>query len=368
MTALLVIAMFAGFVLLDVLVRVMRERAAARAALRQREAVLATAVRLDYSHEAPSLKRVEVPHPHARVLAVDDETVVLDSLRRVLVLAGYSVDTVESGAEALGLVRQRDYDFVFTDLKMPGMDGVEVVRAVKHVRPDVDVAVITGYGTIETAVDTVREGALDYVQKPFTEDELLGFVQRLVLRREARLEAERRPTVRILSPAAADALSAQHYGIPGGFFVSDGHVWLHLDPDGRGTVGLDDFARKAIGPVERIALPAVGAEVSPEGVLARLHRGLETLELHAPIKGRVVAVNDVLLGRPALLSQSPYQDGWLCVLAPADLARDLPGLHIGRAALEWYQKEIERLPRRGQALEWPRASELLTARSTVGAD
>ncbi len=77
-------------------------------------------------------------------------------------------------------MRANDYDFVFTDLKMPDMDGVEVVKAVKHLRPDVDVAVITGYATIETAVDSMRFGAVDYVQKPFTEDELVEFANKLL--------------------------------------------------------------------------------------------------------------------------------------------------------------------------------------------
>src|SRR6185369_4441099 len=115
------------------------------------------------------------------------------------VLAGFNIDTVENGPDALGLVQRNDYDFVFTDLKMPGMDGTEVVKAVKHLRPDVDVAVITGYGTIETAVATLQHGAVDYVQKPFTEDELVAFVRRLVIRRQARRAAERRPTVRLVS-------------------------------------------------------------------------------------------------------------------------------------------------------------------------
>jgi CheY-like chemotaxis protein len=164
MTALLVVFMFVGFVLLDLAVRAVRERLAHAQARRERAAVLSTSLRLDFSDEAPSLKRVDIPHPRARILAVDDEVVVLDSFRKVLVLAGYSVDTVETGPEALGLVRKHDYDFVFTDLKMPGMDGTEVVRAVRHLRPDIDVVVITGYGSVETAVECVRDGAADYVQ------------------------------------------------------------------------------------------------------------------------------------------------------------------------------------------------------------
>jgi CheY-like chemotaxis protein len=366
MTALLVLAMFVGFVLVDLAVRQLRERTAARTARRHREAVLATSIRLDFSQEAKSLKRVEVPHAKARILAVDDETVVLEGLRRVLVVAGYSVDTVESGAEALGLVRHRDYDFVFSDLKMPNMDGVEVVRAVRHLRPDIDVAVITGYGTVETAVETVREGAMDYVQKPFTEDELLAFVDRLRLRREARLEAERRPTVRVVSPAAADDLPPEQYGIPGGFFVSDAHLWARLDPEGRVRVGVDDFARKALGRVERIQVAAGGAEIARNEVVATLHRGLECLELRAPIGGRVLEVNEALQRQPALLTDSPYDRGWLCVISPGDVSTELPALRIGRSAIEWYGAEIARFgPREGGS--WSRLREHLETHDLVRA-
>src|SRR6185369_12023102 len=88
--------------------------------------------------------------------------------------------------------------------KMPGMDGIEVVKAAKHLRPDIDVAVITGFGTIESAGETMKFGATDYVQKPFTMAELTEFVQTLLIRRNARLEAQRRPSVRLTAPGAAE--------------------------------------------------------------------------------------------------------------------------------------------------------------------
>ena len=184
-------------------------------------------VRLEFNDEAKSLKRVEVPEPKARILAVDDEAVVLDSFRRILVLEGYSIDTVESGPEALSLVRRNDYDFVFTDLKMPDMDGVEVVKAVKHLRPDVDMVVITGYGTIETAVETMQHGASEYVQKPFSADELAEFVNKLLVKRQARLAALRQPTVRVVSPSQAEDTPVNEYCVPGGAFIAPGP---HLGP------------------------------------------------------------------------------------------------------------------------------------------
>ena len=216
MTVLLVVFMLLAFVGIDFIVRKSTGRLHAKREREAREAILNVSVRLEFNDEAKSLKRVEVPNPKARILAVDDEAVVLDSFRRILVLEGFNIDTVQSGPEALSLVRRNDYDFVFTDLKMPDMDGVEVVKAVKHLRPDVDMVVITGYGTIETAVETMQHGASEYVQKPFSADELAEFVNKLLVKRQARVAALRQPTVRIVSPARPKPPPPMNTAFPAG--------------------------------------------------------------------------------------------------------------------------------------------------------
>ena len=127
---------------------------------------------------------------------------ILDSFRKILVLDGYSVDTVQTGQEALGLLQSHHYDFVFTDLKMPTMDGVEVTKSVKHMRPDIDVVIITGYATVETAVECMKHGAMDYVQKPFTEDELLAFVKKSLIKRQDRIQKQLKPKVHITTMSA----------------------------------------------------------------------------------------------------------------------------------------------------------------------
>jgi CheY-like chemotaxis protein len=343
MTALIVVLMFLGFVILDVIVRAITRRMATQRERRRREDVLRTAVRLDYTHEAKSLKRVEVPGAKARILAVDDEPIILDSFRKILVLEGFSVDTVESGPEALGLVQRQDYDFVFTDLKMPGMDGVEVVKAVRHLRPDADIAVITGYATIESAVETMQHGAVAYVQKPFTVDELTQFANNLLIKRQARLEAQRRPAVRLVAPAMAEALAGRDYCVPGGAFLSEGHAWVRLEPDGQIRIGLDDFARKALGSIEGIDLPKTGTTVQRGAPLFGVRKGQRVARFAAPLGGRVTRVNTALLQEPSRLNHSPYDRGWVCLLSPADLPGELAALRIGQPVVAWYQEEIARL-------------------------
>ncbi|HET6278854.1 MAG TPA: response regulator [Candidatus Polarisedimenticolia bacterium] len=351
MTALVVVLMFVGFVILDFLVRATNRRIEEKRRLRKREEVLHTALRLEFADEARSLKRVEVPQPKATILAVDDEPVVLDSLRRILVLDGFSVDTVESGPEALSLVQRRDYDFLFTDLKMPDMDGVEVVKAVHHLRPDTDIAVITGYATIETAVETMKHGAVAYVQKPFTPDELTEFATSLLIKREARLEAQRRPVVHLVAPALAETLAEREFCVPGGAFVSEGHVWVRVEPDGDVRIGLDDFARKALGTIEAIELPGDGTTVRRGEPLFAVRRGARTIRFAAPLAGSVRQINGALRGDTALLSRSPYDRGWVCLMQPADLPAALRSLRIGEPVVTWYQDEIARLRSAGGPAE-----------------
>lgn len=351
MTVLIVVLIFTGFILLDVAVRTTTRRLDERRTRRERAAALETSVRLDVTHEARSLKRVEVAKAKARILAVDDEPVVLDALRKTLVLDGFSVDTVESGPEALGLVQRNDYDFVFTDLKMPGMDGVEVVKGVKHLRPDIDVAVITGYATIGSAVETMRDGAVDYVQKPFTAEELRAFARQLLLKRQARLEAQRLPRVRVVAPGLVEAVHAGEFCVPGGAFLSDGHAWARIEASGQVRVGLDDFARKALGKIERVDLPEKGATVRRGDPIFTVQRGNATIRVRTPLSGRVAQVNTGLLASVDWLGHSPYDGGWVCLLEPADLAAELTALRIGKPVIDWYQAEITRLRQVGGPAE-----------------
>lgn len=244
------------FIVVDIALRLILRRLAERRLLKRRQEALDEGVRLEFADEATSLKRVQVDNPRARILAVDDEPIVLESFRKILVLAGYCVDTVESGPEALGLVRRNEYEFVFTDLKMPGMDGLDVAKAVKHLLPDIDVAIITGYATVESAVSAMKYGAVDYVQKPFTEDELVSFAEQLVIRREERLTLQKPPEIHLVTPSEGEAESPRTINVPGGIYVAQEHTWVSVEMTGEGRIGLDDLFHKTVGTVDDIELPS----------------------------------------------------------------------------------------------------------------
>jgi len=333
------------FALVDLLLRMLLTRSRDARLRKEREQALETGLKLDVSEEAPTLKRVELENPKARILAVDDESVILDSFRKMLVMGGYSIDTVEYGPEALGLIRKNDYDFVFTDLKMPGMDGVEVTKSVKHLRPDIDVIVITGYATIETAVETVKVGAMDYVEKPFTEDELLEFVNTALIRRQDRQEREMRHTIRLIKPGTSESKSRFELNVPAGAFVSPQHAWAKIELNGIVRVGLDDLIRKIYGRAESIDLPERGRSVHRGDTLFTVVYGDLKLDIPSPLSGTIISVNDEQEEHPEWLGIKPFALSWMCALEPSDLAGELPALKIGRDAVDWYQEELDRYSR-----------------------
>jgi CheY-like chemotaxis protein len=346
MVPLLVILTIVVFAIVDIVTRLTIRRVQEAKRRRKRQEALDIGLRLDYTDEAISLRRVEVSDPKARILAVDDEAIVLDSFRKILVIAGYAVDTVETGKEALGLIRKFDYDFVFTDLKMPEMDGLDVVKAVKHLRPDIDVVMITGYATIESAVDAMKFGAMDYVQKPFTADELIEFADKLVIRREDRIERETRPAPRLITPKVALSHSAREFNVPAGIFVAPEHTWINIQPDGMLLIGIDDYAQKLLGAIESVALPRSGREIAKGEPLFTIRRGKEELSFSSPASGSVADVNEALMGRPELINEHPFEDGWVCALDPVNLPGDLQGFRLGADAVDWYEDEIDRFRKR----------------------
>ncbi len=112
------------------------------------------------------------------ILVIDDEDIVRTSCSRTLTPSGYEVRLAQNGQEGLKIMGEDKVDIVLTDLKMPDMDGIEVLRKIKQDWPEVEVIIITGYQTVDTAVKSIKLGAFDYIEKPFTPDALINAVSK----------------------------------------------------------------------------------------------------------------------------------------------------------------------------------------------
>jgi len=329
------------FIIADLLIRMVGRRLTEKKVKKEREIILQESLKLDFTNEAKSLKRAEVANPKAKILCVDDEEVILGSFRKILVLDGYSIDTVENGQEALGLIQRHHYDFLFTDLKMPLMDGVEVTKAVKHLRPDIDVIIITGYASVETAVETMKYGAMDYVQKPFTEDELLAFVKKSLIKRQDKIQKQLKPKVHITHLPASDDFTKGEFSIPGGVFIAKNHTWVSMNQAGIAKVGIDDFANKLVGKIDSIELPNLGMNIKIGQPLFTIKQPNRTISFKSPVSGNVSQINTVLEQNLAVLNITPYERNWVCALDAENIDIEIKDLKIGRSAVTFYQDDIE---------------------------
>jgi len=120
----------------------------------------------------------------AKVLVVDDEVIIRDSLRDWLTDANYQVFTAENGAKALEIIQQQGLRIVIADLVMPGMDGIELMKRAKEISPNVEVIIVTAYGSIPTAITAMRGGAYDYIEKPFCPERAEILIDKLVEHQE----------------------------------------------------------------------------------------------------------------------------------------------------------------------------------------
>src|SRR5687767_12324306 len=120
----------------------------------------------------------------SRILVIDDDDAVRDSTERILRMAGHTVRSASNGEEGLTLASGRGFDVVLSDMRMPGMSGLDVLRKLRDRQVDSVFIIMTGFGTVDTAVEAMQLGAVDFVQKPFFRDELLMRVRAASERRQ----------------------------------------------------------------------------------------------------------------------------------------------------------------------------------------
>jgi two-component system response regulator AtoC len=119
-----------------------------------------------------------------KILVVDDEPIIRDSLRDWLVDEGYEILTAEDAAKALEILEDTDPVVAIVDLIMPGIDGIEFLRRAKQIQPDIEVVVMTAYASIATAITAIKEGAYDYIEKPFSPERITLILEKLVSHRK----------------------------------------------------------------------------------------------------------------------------------------------------------------------------------------
>jgi CheY-like chemotaxis protein len=249
-----------------------------------------------------------------KILVVDDEITVCKSIRNAILCDEYTVDTALSGEEALKKDQQECYDLVITDLMMPGISGLDLLKTLKQKRSEANVIMVTGYPTIKTAVQSIKIGAFDYIPKPFTPDQLRSLVSRVFKKIEREEKTAREPAPAKMPPGL-------HYMI--------GHTWLRKESGGLITVGVVQDFLKPVGIITHLVLPRVNDTVNQGEECANITDADQfNHRIWSPASGRIVEVNVMLKEDPSLLRKDPYGEGWLFQMEPINLEEDLKGLVV----------------------------------------
>jgi CheY-like chemotaxis protein len=254
------------------------------------------------------------------ILVIDDEQIVLDSINKLLRKDNYEVIGVLSAQEGLDRLEKGDIDIVLTDLMMPGIDGLEFMKIAKEKFPDLPIIMITGYATINTALQATQLGAFDYVAKPFSKAEFRGVIKRAadIVGAARQVGDDSEDMARV----AADSEKS--------FMTIGDKSWMVLQEDGKVLLGVKRSFLHAVGKIQNIFLPTRGEKLRQGSVCVQFFSSdMRAHTCVTPLSGTVVDTNEKISDNPDLLLEDPYGEGWLVKLEPSNYEYEIKTLGLG---------------------------------------
>ena len=255
------------------------------------------------------------------ILVIEDEPMVTQAVMMVCGDEGMSVTAVDSAAEALRRLQESRFRLVLCDIMMQGMDGFEFLKQLAARGIPTPVVMMTGYSTVENAVRSLSAGAVDYIPKPFTADELLTVIHR-ALSSSALLEA-------------ADSAGLEREGsmpfvpCPDHYLRLGCVSWVLMEDEGTARIGVSDLFLKATEGIRELELAEPGEDLlqgipcavatSPDGAAHGIM---------CPMSGKVLEVNEEVQAHPSLVEKDPYFKGWLYRILPSDPESNLQWLSL----------------------------------------
>lgn len=236
-----------------------------------------------------------------RLLVVDDEDAICEGCSRIFSRQGFEVRKCSDASQGLDLAKQTDFSAILLDIKMPTMDGIQFLEALRKEKPNVPVVLMTGYPSIPNAASAIRLGASDYVTKPFTPEEISQAVHRL-------LHENQGPVVAGKSPAVEPSATKREFR-----FWHD--AWYQAGEDGVARVGAV-VVRPGVAKIDSVRLPRIGEVVYQGLPLAAVTiAGQAERIIPSPLSGIVVGINEALTQNPASLLTDPCGEGWIACIS-----------------------------------------------------
>jgi CheY-like chemotaxis protein/glycine cleavage system H lipoate-binding protein len=255
------------------------------------------------------------------ILVIEDEPMVTQAVEMICRDQGMTVASVESGQAALRRLQDTEFRLVLCDIMMQGLDGFQFLQELDGIGVQTPVVMMTGYSTVENAVKSLAAGAIDYLPKPFTADELLTVIRRS-LRSGALLDAA--------ESAGLEGKSSLSYVPCPDHYLRLGCVsWVLMEDEGTARVGISDLFVKAADGIRDLELSEAGEDVH-QGIPCAVATAPDGSShgVMCPMSGRVLEVNEEVRTNPALIEKDPYFKGWLYRILPSDPESNMQWLSL----------------------------------------
>jgi CheY-like chemotaxis protein len=243
-----------------------------------------------------------------KILVLDDDPVVTLSCKRILGAEGFNIITVDKAEDAIKIVSNEELDLLISDVRLPDMNGISVLRESKKVQPKLDVVIITGYPTLEDARESVRLGAFEFIEKPFTPDFMLNVARKIFDNRGWILRKT------FIDDFRNDIVDFRDTSNPV-LFYKEG-TWARPLKDNIWEVGCDARYWLLGGQLAAIELsPHMRTIMAGESFGKILSGSGQTEDLIAPMTGRVIETNQHANTAMSALVRDNLSEGWLLWLA-----------------------------------------------------
>lgn len=247
------------------------------------------------------------------ILIIDDESVVVDSVIKIGKMNNYKVDSAEDAKLALKKINDSNYNLIICDIMLPVMNGFQLIDELQSRRINTPVVMITGYSTLENAVQSLYKGAIDFIPKPFTFDEMTSAIKRGLKYNEL--------MKRKMNSHGSEII---YVSCPSQYYRFGYSCWVKEDFDGSVLVGATNLYLKTIDSIKKVELLDKDEKINQANVFAKFEdeEGL-IHQLYAAISGRIIDRNEKVMLNPSILGKDPYFEGWLYRIIPSEFEYEM---------------------------------------------
>jgi len=252
------------------------------------------------------------------ILVIDDEEVNINAINMIAKFNEYTTASAKNPTEALNLLNESTFNLIITDIMMPKMDGFQFLEILKQKKIKTPMIMTTGYSTLENAVKALNYGAIAFIPKPFTFEELTSVFKRGI-------EYSKISNKLFSRRISEDLLSI--IPCPPKYYRLGFDSWMNEEFEGTVKIGVTDLFLNSIGSLGSIDLMSVDENIYQGNTALKIVDSNEYIhQVLSPISGKIVSVNQKILENINLLAKDPYFEGWIYKIIPFSLISETNNL------------------------------------------